>query len=71
MGWGGEVGCGSLFLGVVCAIRYLSSRTLIWAHLLSGACAERQVAYIGEALRGRGRLDCLGAVEWGSGLVWC
>ena len=39
--------------------------------LLSGACAEHQVAYIGEALRGKGRLDCLGAVELGSGLVWC
>ena len=31
---GGEVGCGLLFLGVICAIRYLSSRTLIWAHVL-------------------------------------
>ena len=51
-------------------------------YLLLVACAEHQVAYIGEASGGRDRLDCLGAVVMGSGfgvvltiivsvVVWC
>ena len=39
-------------------------------YLLLVACAEHQVAYIGEASGGRDRLDCLGAVVIGV-WVWC